>query len=89
LGKWDPYKLSIRDFFTATYSLFEMLALEEKTQVNLGWPIFHQCFYLFQTEQSDVFFTKFPDFSCVKRVFYSAFVWKCTYMCKHRFGVQL
>jgi hypothetical protein len=26
---------------------------------------------------------------CVKRVFYSAFVRKCTYMCKHRFGVQL
>ncbi len=23
------------------------------------------------------------------RVFYSAFVWKCTYVCKHRFGVQL
>jgi hypothetical protein len=44
LGKWDPYKLSIRDFFTATYSLFEMLALEEKTQVNQGWPISHKCF---------------------------------------------
>jgi hypothetical protein len=44
LGKWDPYKLSIRDFFTATYSLFEMLALEEKTQVNQGWPISRQCF---------------------------------------------
>ncbi len=26
---------------------------------------------------------------CVKRVFYSAFVRKCTDMCKHRFGVQL
>ena len=37
-------------------------------------------------------FHKISDFSCsrcVKRVFYSAFVWKCTYMCKHRFGVQL
>jgi hypothetical protein len=34
MGKWDPYKLGIRDFFTATYSLFEMLALEEKTQVH-------------------------------------------------------
>jgi hypothetical protein len=34
-------------------------------------------------------FHEFPDFSCVKRVFYSAFVWKCTYMCKHRFGVRL
>ncbi len=35
---------------------------------------------------------KITDFSCnrcVKRVFYSAFVWKCTDMCKHRFGVQL
>ncbi len=32
------------------------------------------------------------DFSysrCVKRVFYSAFVWKGTDMCKHRFWVQL
>ncbi len=31
-------------------------------------------------------FHKIPDFSCsccVKRVFYSAFVWKCTGMCKH------
>jgi hypothetical protein len=26
---------------------------------------------------------------CVKRVFYSAFVRKCTDMCKHRLGVQL
>ncbi len=26
---------------------------------------------------------------CVKSVFYSAFVKKCTDMCKHRFGVQL
>ncbi len=37
-------------------------------------------------------FHKIPDFSCchcVKRVFYSAIVWKCTDMCKHRFGVQL
>jgi hypothetical protein len=37
-------------------------------------------------------FHKFPDFSCrrcMERVFYSAIVWKCTYMCKHRFGVQL
>jgi hypothetical protein len=37
-------------------------------------------------------FHKFPDFSCsrcVKRVSYSAFVWKCIYMSKHRFGVQL
>ncbi len=37
-------------------------------------------------------FHKLPDFSCsrcVKRVFYSAFVWKCTYKCNHRFGVQL
>ncbi len=37
-------------------------------------------------------FPKFPYFSCnrcVKRVFYSAFVRKCTVMCKHRFGVQL
>jgi hypothetical protein len=25
----------------------------------------------------------------MKRVFYSAFVWKCTDLCKHRFGVQL
>ncbi len=25
----------------------------------------------------------------MKRLFYSAFVWKCTDMCKHRFGVQL
>jgi hypothetical protein len=32
MGKWDPNKVGIRDFFTATYSLFEMLALEEKTQ---------------------------------------------------------
>jgi hypothetical protein len=44
----------------------------------------------FITEQSD--FHKIPDFSCsrcVKRVFSSAFVWKCTDMCKHHFGVQL
>jgi hypothetical protein len=26
---------------------------------------------------------------CVKKVFNSAFVRKCTDMCKHRFGVQL
>jgi hypothetical protein len=26
---------------------------------------------------------------CVKRVFYTAFVRKCTDMCKHHFGVQL
>ncbi len=25
----------------------------------------------------------------MKRVFYSAFVWKCTDMCQHRFGVQV
>ncbi len=38
------------------------------------------------------FFHKIPDFSCscyVKRVFSSPFVWKCTDMCTHRFGVQL
>jgi hypothetical protein len=37
-------------------------------------------------------FHKIPDFSCshcVKIAFYSAFVWKCIDMCKHRFGVQL
>jgi hypothetical protein len=45
----------------------------------------------FQTEQSDVVFINFQTFqvAVVKRVFYSAFVWKWTYMCKHRFGVQL
>jgi hypothetical protein len=44
------------------------------------------------TEQSDVIFINFQTFMysrCVKRVFYSAFVRKCTDMCKHRFGVQL
>ncbi len=37
-------------------------------------------------------FHKIPNFlcsRCVKRVFYSVFVWKCTDKCKHRFGVQL
>jgi hypothetical protein len=29
------------------------------------------------------------DSHCVKGVFYSAFVRKCTNKCKHRFGVQL
>jgi hypothetical protein len=45
-------------------------------------------FVFFQTEQSNIVFINFADFSCsrcVKRVFYSAFVWKCTYMCKHHF----
>ncbi len=48
------------------------------------------CFFPDRTEW--VGFHKIPDFSCsccVKRMFYSAFVWKCTHMCKHRFGVQL
>ncbi len=43
-------------------------------------------FVFFQTEQSDVIFM-YSRY--VKRVFYSAFVRKCTDMCKHRFGVQL
>jgi hypothetical protein len=37
-------------------------------------------------------FHKITDFlcsRCVKRLFYSAFVWKCTNVCKHCFGVQL
>jgi hypothetical protein len=49
-------------------------------------------FVFFQTEQSDEVFIKFLTFHVAivgKGVFYSAFVWKCTYMCKHRFGVQL
>jgi hypothetical protein len=32
---------------------------------------------------------KFPDFSCLEKVFYMAFVCKCTYMSKHRFEVPL
>jgi hypothetical protein len=46
----------------------------------------------FQTGQSDVVFINFQTFHVAvvwKGCFYSAFVWKCTYMCKHRFGVQL
>ncbi len=48
------------------------------------------CFFL--TEQSDVVFIKFQTFHVavvVKRVFYSVFVWKCSDMCKHCYGVQL
>ncbi len=54
------------------------------------YNIVKKFFFFRQTEWC--IFHKFPDFSwsrCVKRVFYSAFVWKCTYMCKHRLGVQL
>ena len=39
-----------------------------------------------KTEKSDVVFIEFPTFLSV---FSSAFVWKCTDMCKHCFGVQL
>ncbi len=65
------------------------------------WVIFHarfriniilskSCFFPDRTEWYT--FYKNPDFSCslgVKRVFYGAFVLKCTEMCKHRFRVQL
>jgi hypothetical protein len=44
---------------------------------------------LFLTEQSDVVLIKFLSFSVFFLLFYSAFVWKCTEMCKHHFGVQL
>jgi hypothetical protein len=39
-------------------------------------------FVFFHTEQSDVIFIKFQTFhvAVVKRVFYSASVWKCTYI---------
>jgi hypothetical protein len=45
----------------------------------------------FQTEQSNILFIKIKLLCSlsVKRVFYSAFVFKCTEMCKHRFRVQL
>jgi hypothetical protein len=49
-------------------------------------------FVFFQTEQNDVVFIQIHTFHIavvVKRVFYSAFVWKCTDMCKYRFRVQL
>jgi hypothetical protein len=48
--------------------------------------------YLFPRQTEWRSFHKFPDFSCsrcAKWMFYSAFVRKCTYMCKHRFGVKL
>ncbi len=48
--------------------------------------------FFFQTEQSDVVFIKLQTFPCshyVKRVFYRAYVWKYTEMCKNRFEVQL
>jgi hypothetical protein len=50
--------------------------------------------FFFQTEQSDVIFINLQTFHvqysrCVKRVFHSAFVRKCTDMRKHRFGMQL
>jgi hypothetical protein len=49
-------------------------------------------FVFFQGRKDWCSFHKFPDFSCrpcEKKVLYSAFVWKYTYMCKYRFGVQL
>ena len=33
LGEWNPNKITTRDFFTAAFTLFELIALEEKTQV--------------------------------------------------------
>ena len=33
LGKWDPVNISTRLLFTAAFSLFELIALEEKTQI--------------------------------------------------------
>jgi hypothetical protein len=41
-----------------------------------------------QTEQSDEDFIKFQTFH-VAIVRKGCFVWKCTNMCKHSFGVQL
>ncbi len=48
------------------------------------------CFFPDRTEWCS--FHNIPNFSCssfVKRAFYSAFDWKYTDICKHRFGVQL
>ncbi len=52
----------------------------------------HGSEFCFQTEQSDVVLIRFQTFYVaieLKKVLYSAFVWKCTDMCKHRFVVQL
>ncbi len=57
---------------------------------ELIWYVKKFAFFPYRTEWCN--FHKFPDFSCsrcVKKVFYSAFVWKCTDVCNHRFGVQL
>jgi hypothetical protein len=54
--------------------------------------ILSKSLFFFQTEQNHVVFHRIPDFSyscCVKKVFCSVLVLKCTDMCKHRFGVQL
>ena len=33
LGQWDPAVASSQELFTAAFTLFELLALEEKTQI--------------------------------------------------------
>ena len=33
LGQWDPAVLSSQELFTGAFTLFELLALEEKTQI--------------------------------------------------------
>ena len=33
LGHWDPANISTNLFFTAAFTLFELIALEEKTQI--------------------------------------------------------
>lgn len=33
LGEWNPHELTTKDFFTAAFTLFELVAHEEKTQI--------------------------------------------------------
>ena len=33
LGEWNPQELTTKDFFTAAFTLFELVAHEEKTQI--------------------------------------------------------
>ena len=33
LGEWCPQEITTKDFFTAAFTLFELVAQEEKTQI--------------------------------------------------------